>query len=116
MVNKEFNFIKRTIDALPAPKEKYGRARYYDLVMRGLCVRVTGGGKKSFYFYRKLNNKVVSLKIGDYPDMSIEQARGKCAELNGRIAGGEKPWEINAATKCLSGASCGRNFLAVLVF
>lgn len=99
MVNKEFNFIKRSIDALPIPEGKMGRARYYDSVMRGLCIRVTGGGKKSFYFYRKINNRVVSQKLGDYPDMSIEQARGKCAELNGRIAGGEKPWELKAVAR-----------------
>ncbi len=99
MANKEFNFIKKSIDALPIPKGQSERARYYDSVMRGLCIRITSNGKKSFYFYRKVQSRVVSQKLGDYPDMSIEQARGRAGELNGRIAGGEKPWELSAAAR-----------------
>src|SRR6516225_814082 len=99
MNDKEFNFTIRSIDNLPIPSEKVGRERYYDSVMRGLCIRVTSKGRKSFTFYRKVNGRVVSAKLGDYPDLTIEQARGKAAKLNGRIAMGERPWEEAAEAK-----------------
>ena len=79
MANKEFNFIKKSIDALPVPKGQNERARYYDSVMRGLCIRVTSNGKKSFYFYRKVQGRVVSQKLAGYPDMSIEQTEAELA-------------------------------------
>ncbi len=99
MVENEFAFSKKLIDALPVPTGADARMRYYDSVMRGLCIRVTTKGRKSFYFYRKVTGRVVSEKFGDYPDLTVEQARGKAAELNGRIARGQRPWEESAEAK-----------------
>lgn len=93
MSGKEFKFTKGDIKKLPLPNDKNERVRYYDTETRGLCLRVTATGTKSFTFYRKVNGKPMSLKLGDFPDMTVEQARGKAEELNSRIAKGERLWE-----------------------
>jgi integrase len=41
--------------------------------------------------YRKVEGRPERITIGPYPDLTIEQARGKASELNGAIARGENP-------------------------
>ena len=79
------NFSKRTLDAIPLPVVGE-RASYYDTEVRGLMLRVYPTGNKVFYFYRKVNGRPEKIKIGRFPDLSIENARGKVSELNGQLA------------------------------
>ena len=87
---KKFNFTKKAIDALPCPSNGQ-RAYCYDTGVRGLTVAVSPAGKKVFVLYRKVGGRPERVTIGPYPDLSIEQARGKAEELNGAIARGENP-------------------------
>src|SRR6266542_3265310 len=87
---KKFNFIKKTLDALLPPRGEQ-RAYYYDTQVRGLAIAVSPAGRKTFVLYRKVDGKPERVNIGIYPDLSIEQARGKASELNGLIARGENP-------------------------
>jgi integrase len=44
------------------------------------------GPKKMFFWQKFVRGRPVWRKIGPYPDLSVEQARGKAAELNGQLA------------------------------
>ena len=90
MNNNKFNFTKLTLDALQLP-EKGKRAYYYDTKTRGLGIAVTSAGAKSFIVYRWVSGKPERVTLGRYPDMTIEQARGKAAGINAAIAQGENP-------------------------
>lgn len=54
-------------------------------------VDVTPSGVKSFRLYRKVSGKPERILIGRFPDMKIEDARGKAHEKNAEIARGENP-------------------------
>jgi integrase len=56
-----------------------------------LAIGVSRSGARSFVFYRKVQGKPERITIGRYPDLTIEQARGKAAEFNSLIAIGENP-------------------------
>jgi integrase len=90
MVNKRVNFTKKTLDAIPAAKP--GKRTYvYDTHTRSLALSTTEKGVKSFIFYKRVQGKPERMFLGRYPDMSIEQARGKAAEKAAAIAMGENP-------------------------
>lgn len=89
-LRRKFNFVKKTLDKLPLPTNGQ-RAYFYDSTTRGLAIAVSPAGKKVFVLYRKVAGRPERITIGVYPDLTIEQARGKAAELNGAIARGENP-------------------------
>lgn len=93
----KFNFTKAAIEALPLPQK--GWKYYYDLKVQGLGIGIGCTGKKSFILYRKINGKPVRITLGRYPDLAIEQARGKASELNSDIANGLNPNEIKRGRK-----------------
>lgn len=72
-----FNFTKAEIDRLPLLNKQY---EVRDLRCDGLALRVNNGGTKSFYFWKKKNGRNIKIKIGRFPDITIEQAR-KQADL-----------------------------------
>lgn len=86
----KLNFTKATLNDLPLP-QKSQRVYYYDTKVRGLGMSITRTGTKSFIVYRWVNGKPERVTLGRYPDLSIEQARGKAAEVNASIAKGENP-------------------------
>ncbi len=94
----KLNFTKRTIEALPRPRGS-ARAYHWDSKTRGLGIAVTPAGKKSFLLYRKIRGRPERINIGPYPDLSVEQARGRAGELNSAIARGENPAERKRAAR-----------------
>lgn len=93
----KFNFTKAAIEALPMPEK--GWKYYYDLKVQGLGIGVGSTGKKSFILYRKINGKPERITLGCYPDLTIEQARGKASEINSDIAKGLNPSEVKRGRK-----------------
>lgn len=92
MTANKLNLTKAAIESLPLPE--MGWKYYHDLKTRGLCIGISSTGRKTFTLYRKINGKPERVKIGPYPDLSIEQARDKAAELNSAIAQGANPAEV----------------------
>lgn len=88
----KFNFTKAAIEALPLPKK--GWVYHYDLKVHGLGIGVGSTGRKTFILYRKIKGIPERLTLGRYPDLPIEQARGKAAEINSDIAKGNNPADI----------------------
>jgi integrase len=87
------NFTKAKLNALPSPAT--GHVYYHDaggaLSVRGLAVRVSFTGNKVFTLYRRIGGRPERVVLGPFPDMTIEQARGKASELNALIAKGQNP-------------------------
>lgn len=98
MAQDKRNLTKAIIDALPAA-DAGKRYFVYDAKTRGLAVRVTDKGAKSFYIYRWAAGKPQQIKIGPYPDLTIEQARKRADELNGAIALGRDVGEERRAVR-----------------
>lgn len=84
------NFTKATLSSLPIPS-KGKRSYYYDSKTRGLTISITSSGTKTFLVYRWVNSKPERIMLGRFPELSIEQARGKAAAVNASIAKGENP-------------------------
>jgi len=78
------NLTKKFIDKLPTPEGK--RVLVYDSQTRGLGVMVTPTGHRSFFWFRKVAGYPTWRTIGQYPDLSIEQARAKASEYNTNTA------------------------------
>lgn len=91
MQSNRINFTKHSLDSLPLPSFEEKRKYYYDAKMRGLTIAVFSSGVKTFVLYRKIQNRPERISIGRYPDLTIEQARGRVAELNSKIAKGDNP-------------------------
>lgn len=90
-MDNSFNFTKASINALPLP-EKEKRQVYRDTKTSGLQLRVTHSGVKTFSVFKRIKNgSPERITIGRYPDLTVEQARAKAAEINATIAKGENP-------------------------
>jgi integrase len=91
---EQLNFTKAAIEALPLPPE--GKRRYYrdggtTKSVRGLEVCVLANGKRSFYLCRWAHGKSQRVRLGSYPEMTVEQARRKAMEENAAIEAGHDP-------------------------
>jgi integrase len=67
---------------------------FYDTDLRGLELRVTPAGKRVFYvYYRAKGAKLQQRrhKLGDYPKITVQQAREQAKAVLGRVAGGGDP-------------------------
>lgn len=88
--DKNFNFTKKSLDALPSPN--FGKRHYvYDTKVRGLELMLTNQGSKSFKVYRKFNNKPIRVTLGKYPEMTIEQARIEAQKVITEMLKGNNP-------------------------
>lgn len=83
------NFTKKSIEQLPLPEK--AAIYHYDTKSRGLGIRVTHTGVKTFVFYRWIDNRPERINLGRYPEIAIEQARGIAAKYNADIAQGNNP-------------------------
>jgi integrase len=59
--------------------------------VRGLGLRVTASGVKSFILQRRIKGQEKRKTIGRYPELSATAAREKAEKLNGLIAKGDDP-------------------------
>lgn len=85
-----FNFKKETIEKLPITE-----TRYYvsDAKMVGLKLAVHPKGKKTYFLCRRVKGKYQRIKIGNYSDLTIDQAREQAKKLNSMITLGNDPQE-----------------------
>lgn len=97
MSESRFNFTKAAIEALPVP-EAGKRAVYHDAKTTGLQIRVTSAGTKTFCIYRRIKGgQPERVTLGRFPEMTIEQARRKAADINAAIEGGSSPAKAKRA-------------------
>lgn len=87
MAKTVLNFTRAALDSLPLPASGK-RLEMYDKQVPDLMVRITSTGAKTFTVYRRVNRKPQRVKLGRYPDMTIEQARKAAQKAVGRMVDG----------------------------
>lgn len=93
------NFTKAALDGLALPKAGK-RAEWVDARVGALRLRVTSTGVKTFCVLKRVRGAGMErITIGRYPEVSIEAARRKAADLLGRIATGDNPAEVKRALR-----------------
>lgn len=94
-MSNKVNFTKAALDALPLP-EAGQRATYFDdggkASVRGLQLRVTATGAKTFsVFHRVKNGGPERVSIGSYPNCTIDYARREAVRVLNELAEGKSP-------------------------
>jgi integrase len=69
------------------------QADFFDLTVRGLCLRVSSGGAKSFFqiYTRPTDGKRAWLKLGTYPELTLAAARQKARDARSAVGEGSDP-------------------------
>ncbi|MBM3270853.1 MAG: tyrosine-type recombinase/integrase [Candidatus Sericytochromatia bacterium] len=85
---RHFRFTKAAIDRLAAdPGGK--RLTYWDSEVKGLALQVTPKGAKSFYTVRRVRGGGPEwVRIGPFPEITVEQARQAGRETTAKLAAG----------------------------
>ena len=97
-MENRFNFTKTAVTGLPLPSAGK-RATYYDETVPKLALRVTAAGTKTFYIVKRVGTGMAWLKLGVFPDMTVELARKEAENKLGLFAGGDNPAETRRALK-----------------
>ena len=92
MAINTLNFSKGRIEALPLPVSG-SRLEFHDTQAKGLLLRFSSTGTKTFCFYRWVKGaaKPERITLGRFPAMTVEQARSKAAQYNSSVENGENP-------------------------
>lgn len=87
---RRIRFNKRAIEGLePAATRFY----VHDTEQRGLVLVIQPSGNKAFFLYRWMQGRPERIRLGGYPDLTVEQARRLAATKIGTIAAGGNPAE-----------------------
>lgn len=94
MATQRLNFTAKALEKIQPPTNPNSKAGgiydvYRDTRERGLTLMVSNGGAKTFYYYGKINGKPERIKLGKFPDMSIEKARTAAARERGKAGEGK---------------------------
>ncbi|WP_107219930.1 tyrosine-type recombinase/integrase [Thauera aromatica] len=91
-------FGKTALQSLELP-ESGKRLTIYDTETPKLALRVTATGTKTFYVVKRAGASVAWVKLGIFPDMTVEQARKAAAQALGEFASGANPAAARRAFK-----------------
>ena len=84
----QIKLISKQIENMPVPKK---RVDYYDTETKGLVLRVSPHGSKTYYYRYYFQGKHKSYKIGSASDIGLSKARKKVSKLVGDVAEGISP-------------------------
>lgn len=91
-----FPFTKRDLAALkPTDQRRWA----YDVQSDGLAIQITPAGIKTFYLAKRIEGRYRKIRIGNFPDVTVTQARKQAAKLNGQIADGKNPADERRQTR-----------------
>lgn len=89
MSSNKIKFTKPKLSSIEPPES--GRTDYYDTEAKGLQLRVTAGGTKTFAVRKRIDTKMVRTTLGRFPDMAIDQARRQAAQKVAEMLDGVNP-------------------------
>jgi integrase len=94
-VKRQFKFSKKLIDALPPCPADAGskEVEYSDQEISGLRLQVNRSGRKFFLFRYQFAGRKRAMKVGGYPEASIDDARQKVIEWRALLIKGIDPQE-----------------------
>lgn len=98
MSTKTLNFTQAALDNIEPPMKKEGKKggifdTYKDTKEKGLVLLVSNGGAKTFYLTAKIAGRPERIKLGRFPDLTVENARKAARTEKGKIAAGINPQE-----------------------
>jgi integrase len=90
MSDRKFRFTKKRLEAIQKPQS---RTRFYDEAIEGLIIDVTPNHVMSFRVYKWLasENRPITITLGKFPNMTIEQARTQSKKHLLQISDGKNP-------------------------
>lgn len=94
---KKFNFTKSDIEKLTPPEK--GVSTYFDTGFKGLKLYVTANGVKTFFVRKMVNGRDERFILGQYPDLSIQNARDRALLTLSDLANGRNPNEEKKANR-----------------
>lgn len=83
------SFTARWVDSVPLPAT--GQVDYFDEKTSGFGLRVSQGGRKTWFAMYRHNGRLRRMTIGTYPSLGLADAREKAKELLHLAAKGEDP-------------------------
>lgn len=103
-MNRQFRFNKKVIDSLPPHPEgaKAKESEYSDTEVAGLRIIVNRRGRKYFLLRYSFSGSKRSMKLGDYPQMDVAEARQQALDCRRQVATGTDPQAavaVEAASK-----------------
>ena len=96
MATKKIKFTYQTLKSLVNPDK---RTTYFDKKSKGLGLRVTPKGTKTFFYRFKFNGRNRRFTIGRFGDISLSEARKKLGELRSQVNNGTDPQTEKANRK-----------------
>ncbi|UVE19168.1 tyrosine-type recombinase/integrase [Pseudomonas sp. LS44] len=95
---ERFKFTKTDLLKLELPPQGKRRT-VYDSQCQKLALRATAAGAKTFYVVKRTGAAMTWLKLGSFPEMTVEQARNEAAKVLGEFASGANPAEARRAVR-----------------
>ena len=86
----KLKFSKTALLALPLP-EAGKRVAVYDTDVPKLAMRITSAGSRTFYVVKRSGAQMAWVKLGVFPEMTVEQARVEALKILGEFASGANP-------------------------
>ncbi|QUN06817.1 tyrosine-type recombinase/integrase [Shewanella yunxiaonensis] len=97
---QENSFTKRVFESLKTPEKRYRVPDFgHRESVNGLFLEVMPSGKKVFRFRRKHLGKDTSVTIGEFPNVTIENARKLAKQIAYQFSSGENPNEAKRQAK-----------------
>jgi integrase len=91
-------FSKTALLSYPLP-EAGKRLTIYDTEVPKLAMRVTSNGTRTFYVIKRSGAGMAWVKLGAFPEMTVEQARTEAAKILGEFASGANPAAARRAVR-----------------
>ena len=102
-MSEKFKFTDNRIESIRPPEK--GVVMYRDLEVKGLILRVSITGNKSFALYKKFEKKPRLITIGTFPEYTVEEAREMALNLKRQMARGVLPKTISTDHVTVSSSS-----------
>lgn len=93
--SSKVKFTEPRVEALTCEPGK-NQSLIWDADTKGLCVRVTAAGAKSYVFESRLNGRTVRITIGGVEAWPLQKVRGEARRLQTLIDDGTDPRQVRA--------------------
>lgn len=88
--NQQVRLTSQRLEKLTCPAG-LDRVYVYDADVRGLCISILASGAKAWYLYRRVGGRPVRTRLGEWPAVSVDDARKLANRTLGEIAKGHNP-------------------------
>jgi integrase len=91
--DRRFRFTHQGLVELPShdPESPSREMEYSDAEVVGLRFLVSKTGRRFFYFRYSVDRRKGAVRIGEFPSVSLKEARARAHEIKAQIAKGEDP-------------------------